>query len=55
VVLALAAVALAPTHPATRYVDILGSLIVALYLLFSGLRTAKKLGLVEKQVLSETE
>ena len=38
VVIALAAVAIAPTHPATRYVDILGSIIVAGYLLWSGLR-----------------
>ncbi len=35
---ALAAVALAPAHPATRYVDILGSVTVASYLLWSGLR-----------------
>ena len=41
VVIALAAVAAAPAHPATRVVDILGSLIVAGYLLWSGLRTAK--------------
>ena len=40
VVIALAAVAIAPTHPATRYVDILGSIIVAGYLLWSGLRMA---------------
>ena len=38
VVIALAAVAIAPTHPATRYVDILGSIIVAGYLLWSGVR-----------------
>lgn len=42
VVAALAAVAIAPAHPATRYVDLLGSGIVALYLLWSGLRTARK-------------
>ena len=41
VVVALAAVALAPTHPVTRYVDILGSIIVAGYLLWSGLRMAQ--------------
>jgi divalent metal cation (Fe/Co/Zn/Cd) transporter len=40
VVAALAAVAIAPTHPATRYVDILGSVMVAGYLLWSGLRMA---------------
>jgi len=38
VVVALAAVALAPAHPATRYVDFLGSVTVAGYLLWSGLR-----------------
>jgi divalent metal cation (Fe/Co/Zn/Cd) transporter len=41
VVAALAAVAIAPLHPATRYVDLLGSVIVAGYLLWSGLRTAQ--------------
>ena len=42
VVAALAAVAMAPAHPVTRYVDILGSVIVAVYLLWSGLRTSQK-------------
>jgi divalent metal cation (Fe/Co/Zn/Cd) transporter len=41
VVVALAAVAIAPAHPATRYVDILGSIIVAGYLLWNGLRMAQ--------------
>ncbi len=41
VVIALTAVAVAPAHPATRVVDILGSLIVAGYLLWSGLRLAQ--------------
>jgi Co/Zn/Cd efflux system component len=41
VVIALAAVAVAPTHPATRYIDIFGSVIVAGYLLWSGLRMAQ--------------
>ena len=41
VVAALAAIAIAPHHPATRYVDILGSVTVAGYLLWSGLRTAR--------------
>ncbi len=41
VIAALAAVAFIPTHPVTRYVDILGSLILAVYLLWSGIRTAK--------------
>jgi divalent metal cation (Fe/Co/Zn/Cd) transporter len=40
VVIALAVVAVAPGHPAAPYVDILGSIIVAAYLLWSGLRTA---------------
>jgi divalent metal cation (Fe/Co/Zn/Cd) transporter len=43
VVAALTAVAIAPAHPITRYVDLLGSVIVAVYLLWSGLRTARKL------------
>ena len=34
-------VALAPDHPATRYVDIVGSVSVACYLLWTGLRTAQ--------------
>ena len=42
VVAALAAVAIAPAHPATRYVDLLGSVMVAGYLLWSGLRLAQK-------------
>jgi divalent metal cation (Fe/Co/Zn/Cd) transporter len=41
VVTALGAVAIAPTHPATQYVDILGSVAVAGYLLWSGLRMAQ--------------
>jgi divalent metal cation (Fe/Co/Zn/Cd) transporter len=40
VVTALSAVTVAPAHPATRYVDILGSIAVAGYLLWSGLRLA---------------
>lgn len=39
VVAALATVAVAPSHPATRYVDLLGSSVVAVYLVWSGLRT----------------
>ena len=38
VVAALAAVAIAPTHRATPYVDILGSITVAGYLLWNGVR-----------------
>ena len=41
VIVALAAVAIAPTHPSTRYVDVIGSMVVALYLIWSGLRTAR--------------
>lgn len=41
VVLALLAVTIAPAHPATRYIDILGSLVVAGYLLYKGLATLK--------------
>jgi divalent metal cation (Fe/Co/Zn/Cd) transporter len=42
VVAALAAVVLSPAHPATRYVDILGSVTVAVYLLWSALQTVRK-------------
>jgi divalent metal cation (Fe/Co/Zn/Cd) transporter len=42
VVFALSAVALAPAHPATRYVDLLGSALVAVYLIWSGLQSAQK-------------
>ncbi len=41
VVAALTAVTVAPAHPVTRYVDIVGSLIVAGYLLWNGLRMAQ--------------
>jgi len=41
VVTALAFVAIAPAHPVTRYVDLLGSVMVAVYLLWSGLRMAQ--------------
>ncbi len=44
VVAALSAVAVAPYHPATRYIDILGSIAVAAYLLWSGVRTARNQG-----------
>lgn len=42
VVAALTAVAIAPTHPATRYVDALGSIIVGGYLLYNGFDMARK-------------
>lgn len=47
---ALAAVAIAPAHPATRYIDILGSIVVAVYLLWSGLRTAQNLPALGRQI-----
>jgi len=42
VIAALSAVAISPSHPATRYVDILGSVAVAAYLLWSGLGAARE-------------
>jgi divalent metal cation (Fe/Co/Zn/Cd) transporter len=44
VIAALAAVAFAPAHRAARWVDLLGSLAVALYLIWSGVRTARNDG-----------
>jgi len=41
VVAALAAVAIAPSHPVTRYVDTLGSVIITCYLLWTGFRTIR--------------
>lgn len=41
VVAALATVAIAPAHPATRYVDVLGTVFVAVYLLWNGFRSAQ--------------
>ena len=41
VIAALAAVAAIPDHPATRYIDILGSVAVSLYLMWSGVNTAR--------------
>lgn len=40
VITALASVAISPTHPVTRYIDIMGSIMVVMYLLWSGARTA---------------
>jgi divalent metal cation (Fe/Co/Zn/Cd) transporter len=37
VIVALAAVAISPAHPVTRYLDLFGSIAVALYLLWSGM------------------
>jgi len=42
VTLALTAVAIAPTHTATQYIDMLGSAIVACYLLYNGVVTIRK-------------
>ncbi len=53
VVAALAAVAIAPTHPATQYVDLLGSVTVAGYLLWSGLRAAQTHRLFTRQSLAK--
>ena len=39
VILALSSVAISPHHPLTRYIDLLGSIAVALYLLWSSLRS----------------
>ncbi len=41
VTIALAVVALAPTAPATRYVDLGGSIVVAAYLMMSGIITVR--------------
>ncbi len=38
---ALTAVAVSPAHPVTRYIDVLGSVAVAAYLLWSGAGTAR--------------
>lgn len=42
VILALSAVLISPAHPATRLVDLSGSLAVAFYLLWSSLRSFRK-------------
>lgn len=41
VIAALAAVAVNPTHPATRYIDLLGSVAVSAYLFWSGVNTGR--------------
>ena len=56
VVIALAAVVMAPTHPLTRYVDLLGSIAVAGYLIWSGLRMAQShLGDVRRFITHSSE
>ncbi len=52
VVAALTAVTLAPLHPATRYVDVIGSIIVAGYLFWSGLRMAQSHGITLRKEAS---
>jgi divalent metal cation (Fe/Co/Zn/Cd) transporter len=47
---ALTAVAVSPAHPVTRYIDVLGSVAVAAYLLWSGARTARTA--LDKKALS---
>lgn len=42
VVIALAAVTIAPYHPATKYIDAVGCIIVALYLVYSGFDVVNK-------------
>ncbi len=42
VIVALASVAIIPAHPATRYIDLLGSVILAAYLLWSSAKTARQ-------------
>ncbi len=41
VIIALGAVAIIPTHPVTRYIDLLGSFALAAYLLWSSVQTAQ--------------
>jgi divalent metal cation (Fe/Co/Zn/Cd) transporter len=45
VITALSAVAINPLHPATRYIDVLGSVAVAMYLLWSSWRTFQRTGM----------
>jgi len=52
---ALSAVAFMPTHPATRYIDLLGSVILALYLIWSGLRSGQATLLQAQPGLSAME
>jgi divalent metal cation (Fe/Co/Zn/Cd) transporter len=42
VVTALTSVAVAPDHPATRYIDALGCIVVAFYLLYNGVDMVRK-------------
>ena len=52
VVIALTMVAIAPAYPATRYVDILGSVAVAGYLLWTGTRMLKPFFYNTRELLS---
>jgi len=42
VVIALSAVAIAPMHPATKIIDLSGSFLIAVYLIYSGFRRQQK-------------
>jgi divalent metal cation (Fe/Co/Zn/Cd) transporter len=42
VVSALTSVSIAPNHPVTQYIDALGCIIVAFYLLFNGIDILRK-------------
>lgn len=54
VTVALGAVALAPAHPLTRYVDTIGSITVAIYLLWSGARLIQKMRISMPAALGPT-
>jgi len=54
VIAALATVAVAPSHPATRWVDLVGSLVVGLYLLWSAWRAAHGASAAEATPASPT-
>lgn len=49
VIVALAAVAVSPHHPATSYIDALGSAAVACYLVWSGLSSARTAAAVNRE------
>lgn len=45
IIIALTAVAVNPVHPMTRYIDLIGSVAVAAYLLWSGIATVRKVNI----------
>lgn len=53
VIIALAAVAFKPAHPVTRLIDVLGSVILAVYLLWCGARTTQTVMLKNKYKFSD--